>query len=261
VKAILQRGALAAYGALARAGIMRKTWARHVFHSAYSLYKTLVEAGPVDQLKEFVSAGSTVVDVGANVGFFTLKFARWVGEQGCVIAIEPDVENFETLALKVSAADLKHGVRLHRAAAVAEAGSIRLKRNELHPGDHRITFRAEGTVVPAITIDDVLAEAGTPRVSLVKIDVQGAEMLVIEGAKRTLEKIQPALFVEVDDRALRDFGSSAHALVTRIEGAGYEMHELAKAGPPRKISHDKLFADLRTRSYIDVLFLPQTRSE
>ena len=75
-------------------------------------------------------------------------------------------------------------------------------------------------MVPAVTIDDLVAEAGARSISLVKIDVQGAEMLVLEGAKRTLGEMRPALFVEVDDRNLADFGlirSRAH----RAPGAGW----------------------------------------
>lgn len=255
MKAILQRAGLIAYAVLARTGIMRKAWARRGFLAVYSAYKTWIEAGPVDRLKELVPPGSTVVDVGANVGFFTMKFARWVGEQGCVIAIEPDLENCEMLALKVRAVDMERRVRLHRAAASAKAGSVRLQRNELHPGDHRISFGGDGMIVPAVTVDDVVAEA-SGSVSLIKIDVQGAEMLVLEGAKRTLDTMRPALFVEVDDRNLVNFGSSAQALVTHIQRAGYETYELANDPPPRKLSHDKLFAALGARAYIDVLFLP-----
>jgi FkbM family methyltransferase len=256
MKEIVQQVGLALYGALARTGIMKQVWARRVFLTAYSAYKAWIEAGPVDRLRDLVPPGSTVVDVGANVGFFTLKFACWVGEQGLVIAIEPDLENFETLAAKIAAAGFESRVRLHNAAASAQAGSVRLQRNELHPGDHRITFGAQGITVPAVTIDDLVAEAGAQSVSLVKIDVQGAEMLLLEGAKRTLEQMRPALFVEVDDRNLVHFGSSAHALVAHLQRAGYEMHELANNGPPRKLSHNELFANLQTRSYIDVLFLP-----
>ena len=240
---------------------MKQAWARRVFLAAYSVYKARIEAGPVDRLKEFVPPGSTTVDVGANVGFFTLKFARWVGEQGCVIAIEPDIENFDALAAKVAATGAESRVRLHKAAAAAEAGSVRFERNELHPGDHRISFGVEGIVVPAVTVDELVMEPGIPSVSLMKIDVQGAEMLVLEGAKRTLCKMRPALFVEVDDRNLGNLGSSAHALVTHLEQAGYEMHELANDGPPRKLSHDGLFANLQTRSYVDVLFLSASNSD
>ena len=252
----LQQALLASYGVLVRTGIMRQAWARRLFLAAYSVYKARIEAGPVDRLKEFVPPGSTVVDVGANVGFFTLKFARWVGEHGCVIAIEPDIENFGTLAAKVTAAGLERRVRLHQAAAAAEAGSVRLRRNELHPGDHQITFGTRGMLVPAVTVDDLISGAGVRPVSLVKIDVQGAEMLVLQGAKRTLNKMRPALFVEVDDGALRRFSSSAHALITHIETTGYEIHKLAKNGPARKLSRDGLLTNLRTSSYLDILFLP-----
>jgi hypothetical protein len=79
---------------------MKQAWARRAFLTAYSGYKTWIEAGPIDRLKDFVLPRSAVVDVGANIGFFTLKFARWVGEQGCVIAIEPDLVNFEGACCK-----------------------------------------------------------------------------------------------------------------------------------------------------------------
>jgi FkbM family methyltransferase len=256
MKEILQHAGLAAYRLLARTGIMKRAWARRAFLAAYSAYKAWIEAGPVDRLKDIVPPGSTVVDVGANIGFFTLKFARWVGEQGLVIAIEPDLENFETLTAKIAAAGVEHRVQAHQAAAAGESGAVRFQRNELHPGDHRITLGAGGMMVSAVTVDDLVAESGARPVSLVKIDVQGAEMLVLKGAKRTLEQMRPALFVEVDDCNLVDLGSSAHALVAHLEQAGYEAHELAKYGPFRKLSHDRLFGDLGTRSYIDVLFLP-----
>jgi len=256
MKKILQHAGLMGYGALARTGILKHPWARRLFLAAYSAYKTWIESGPVDRLKNLVAPGSTVVDVGANVGFFTLKFASWVGEQGQVIAIEPDVENFETLAAKVGAAGLERRVRLHQAAATAEAGYVHLQRNELHPGDHRITLGGGGIVVPAVTVDDLVAAAGVESVSLVKIDVQGAEMLVLAGAERTLAKVRPALFVEVDDDALRSFGSSACALVAHVEGAGYDMYRLVRDGSPRKLSHERLFASLKGGSYTDVLFLP-----
>ena len=265
----MQHTLLTAYAALARTGIMRQAWARRAFLAAYSGYKTWIEAGPVDRLREFVPAGSTVVDVGANVGFFTMKFALWVGEQGRVIAVEPDRENFEVLAAKVKKAGLQDRVRLHQAAAAAETGSVRLRRNELHPGDHRISFHPEGIPVPAVTSANgsvAVAPAPAPpaaaaprSVSLVKIDVQGAEMLVLKGAKRMLDQLHPALFVEVDDRALRHFGSSAEALLEHMQRSGYKTHELVENGPPRELSHHRLFASLKTRSYIDVLFLPGRR--
>ncbi len=80
-------------------------------------------------------------------------------------------------------------------------------------------------------------------------------MLVLEGGRRTLSKMRPALFVEIDDDALRKFGSSAEVLVTHLQDAGYEMHELIKSGPPRLLPRDRLLAQLTSGSYLDVLFI------
>jgi FkbM family methyltransferase len=256
VQGLLQEALLAAYGVAARTGIMRHPLAQRVFLAAYSVYKARIEAGPIDRLQEFIPAGSTVIDVGANVGFFTRRFARWVGDQGRVIAIEPDTENFAALSAKLAASGLDRRVQLHRAAATAEAGFVHLERNELHPGDHRISFGAHGSMVPAVAIDDLVREAEVASIALIKIDVQGAEMLVLEGTRRTLAEMQPVLFLEVDDSALRSFGSSASEVVTYVEEAGYEMHELTKDGPPRKLSRDRLLAEATAHSYTDVLFLP-----
>ena len=61
------------------------------------IYKQYFEAGPIDRLQEFVPSGSLVIDVGANVGFFSLRFAKWVGKGGKVISIEPEDRNYNRL--------------------------------------------------------------------------------------------------------------------------------------------------------------------
>ena len=162
ITATLQRAGLIAHGGVARTGIMKQRWARCLFLPVYSAYKTWVESGPVDRLRDFVEPGSTVVNVRANVGFFTLKSASWVGERGKVIAIEPDLENFETLAAKVGAGGLERRVRLHHAAASAEAGFVHLLRNEPHPGDHR-SGPADGTTPTLRAVTGLMRRCGSTR--------------------------------------------------------------------------------------------------
>src|SRR5665213_2879020 len=67
------------------------------FLAFYALYKEYFEAGPIDRLREFVPAGCLVIDVGANVGFFSIRFAKWVGDGGKVISIEPEDRNYSHL--------------------------------------------------------------------------------------------------------------------------------------------------------------------
>src|SRR4051812_10950886 len=83
-------------------GLLSHPCGRATLAWAYLVYKRWFEAKDVEALQEFVRLGSTVVDVGANIGFFTIYFARWAGRNGCVVAIEPELQNLRTLRRRVS---------------------------------------------------------------------------------------------------------------------------------------------------------------
>lgn len=256
MKKALQSIALKSYGALAQTGVMKWPPARRVFLIFYAAYKTWIESGPVERLHEYVPAGSLVIDIGANVGFFTLKFARWVGASGKVIAVEPDEENFVYLTTMIAKAHHASRVSAHHGAAAAKDGVLRLHRNELHPGDHRLALDGRGIEIPAFAIDSLVESDDAARVSLIKIDVQGAEMMVLNGAWRTIEASRPALFVELDDTALRDFGSSAADILDALEARNYLAYRLLPKGEPRRLSRETILDNV-ANDYIDVLFLPR----
>jgi FkbM family methyltransferase len=258
VRKLLQGAGLLAYRALAKSGVLSNGRARGLFLKAYALYKRVLEAGPVDELRRFVDPGTVVVDVGANVGFFTLSFAEWVGPTGRVIAVEPDRENFEALERAIADSGKASRVGALRAVAAEKPGSLFLERNELHPGDHKIAVAGAGIEVAAVSIDALVAETEPARVSLIKIDVQGAEMKVLAGAARALAVHRPALFVEIDERALRHFGASPDELVSFLENLGYRMHRLCAGGATPVLDRGGLRADIERRGYVDVLFLLQS---
>jgi FkbM family methyltransferase len=255
MRARLIQSFLSLYERASKTRLLDNALGRRAFESAYLGYKLLIEAGPVAQLQSVVAPGSTVIDVGANIGFFALRFGRWVGPEGRVIAIEPERRNMAALRRRVQAARLNGVVECVQAAAADRAGEVRLAVNPAHPGDHRIA--EDGERVPAVTIDDLTA--GDPRkVALVKIDVQGAEMLVLAGARRVLETHHPALFVEVDDGALTRFGSSSAELIEKLATLGYTGHTLTRRGIGAAEAPDALTAG-SSDTYRDVLFLPEAR--
>jgi hypothetical protein len=90
---------------------------------------------------------------------------------------------------------------------------------------------------------------------LIKIDVQGAESMVLAGSRTVLEKDRPALFVEVDDEGLRGFGSSAGELFETLAGLGYEPYRLTRRGIEPVSDPKALLAETAGGSYADVLFL------
>lgn len=250
----LQRALLWLYRCLRQTPLLRSRWGRRAFEEAYLAYK-FVEAGPIAQLKPYVAADSWVIDVGANIGMFTGRFVEWTGLGGRVIAIEPEAANFASLTRRLSApVDQKRLIAVE-AVAAEESGQLRLEINPDHPGDHRIG--PGGVPIQAVTLDELLAQHGDPPVSLIKIDVQGAELRVLRGATAVLRRCHPALFIEVDDLAMQKQAASATELLDFLGTFGYRPYRLSRFGPPEPVAAH----GLGVSGYEDVLFLGHSGSQ
>jgi FkbM family methyltransferase len=253
MRSTIQAGLIRMYELIQSTGLLSTGPGEWAFRSVYTGYKRFLEAGHVEPLRLLIHPGTSVVDVGANLGFFTLKFARWVRDGGKVIAIEPESVNYRRLSRAVIAAGMSHVVDTVQAAATEKSGEVGLIVNRLHPGDHRIGDG--GVQVPAVTIDDLLAARGWPPVSLIKIDVQGAESRVLAGAGETLRALHPALFIEVCDEALRLCQSSAERLLTELHGRGYWAYRTTREGISGRLPPSQALLSHKMRSYVDLLFL------
>ncbi len=251
----IRDSAVRLFALVAKLGIHRLPMFDRIFRVLYMAYKRHFEAGPIERLQEFVPNGSLVIDVGANVGFFSLRFARWVGGDGEVISIEPEDHNYETLVRTLKLENRFGNVRTLKAVAAAASGTMLLEINELHPADHKLSRDGTGVPVEAVRLDDLVQHKSARRPSLVKIDVQGAEMLVLQGAADILKLAAPALFVELQEEGLKKFGTSVAAILDHLSQCGYEPYWLARSGPHAKASPAEIHAKTAGSGYVDVLFL------
>jgi FkbM family methyltransferase len=146
-----------------------------------------------------VRAGDRCVDVGANVGVHTVRLAKLVGQDGEVIAIEPNPEVMQRAQRNAVLNGLTN-VRVVNAAADDRAGEMRLYRPS--PWDtnrarasllHHPYLTGATTTVPAVTVDDISAGE---RVALIKIDVEGHESAVVLGAAKTIARNAPSIIFE-----------------------------------------------------------------
>jgi len=147
-------------------------------------------------LRPALRAGSTFVDVGANVGFHTFQAASLVGPGGSVVALEPSSENCRLLQLSKLenhadnvvimplALDRAPGVRYLTSHVGTNAGLIPDARDDLLAG--------RGTPIYATTLDDI----APPKIDALKVDVEGAEFRVLDGARRTLRRDKPVIVME-----------------------------------------------------------------
>src|SRR5258708_37429120 len=233
-QSLIKNSAVQLFALAAKLGIQRLPMFERIFLVLYAGYKRHFEAGPIERLQEFIPEGSLVIDVGAMGGFFALRSAKWVGLRGEVVAIEPEDRNYQALIAALKREGLSGRVRAMKAVAAATAGTMFLEINQLHPADHKLSRDGTGVPVEAVRLDDLVLEKGILRPSLVKIDVQGAEMLVLQGAADILELSAPALFVELQEEGLKKFGTSVAAILDHLSQCGYEPYWLMRAGPHLK---------------------------
>src|ERR1700676_2391588 len=250
-QSLIKNSAVQLFALAAKLGVHRLPVFERVFLVLYAAYKRHFEAGPIERLQEFIPEGSLVIDVGANVGFFALRFAQWVGVGGEVVAIEREDRNYQALLAALKREGLSGRVRAMKAVAAASAGPMFLEINQLHPADHKLSRDGTGVAVEAVRLDDLVSDKGVLRPALVKIDVQGAEMLVLQGASDILKISKPALFVELHDEGLKRFDTSVSAILDHLSQRGYEAYWLMRKGPHPKAGAAEIHARVAQIGYVD----------
>lgn len=167
-------------------------------------YVTLIHGGferaELAAALSLARTGTTAFDVGSNVGMFAVVMAGAVGEGGSVVAVEPDPTNVRRLRANLARNSIANA-RIIEAAATNHDGSLLL-----HLADDP-AYHSVGTVmhsrqstkavsVAAVRLDVIWHKAGEPVVSIIKIDVEGAELPVLEGTRQILAMHHPALLLE-----------------------------------------------------------------
>jgi FkbM family methyltransferase len=168
-------------------------FSRHVMLDGYwEIWLTLFFA-------RTVTPGMTVMDVGANLGYYTLLLGDAVGSSGHVIAIEPVPLTNELLKKTIDLNGMGGRVRLVTAAAAGcGTSNVAMLVPENEPKNAAIIATPlDGAIqVPAISIDELTR--GLPRLDLVKIDAEGAEQVIIDGMRKTIKRLRPNLLLEVN---------------------------------------------------------------
>jgi FkbM family methyltransferase len=165
------------------------------------------EAAEIEAARARVRPGTTAIDVGANVGIFTVPLALAVGAAGRVIAVEPAPDNVAALRRNIALNNLGN-VDVHPIALAAEPGEV-LLRLGADPAFHstatvvRSRDAADATLVRAQTLDTLWREAGSPEVSFLKIDTEGAEHAVLTGAPELLGTCRMPILLEAKDEQRR----------------------------------------------------------
>jgi FkbM family methyltransferase len=187
--------------------------------------------------------GMVVVDVGANIGLFSAVAASIVGRTGRVVAVEPEARNCAFIHRTLQRNGFTQ-VEVVQAAVAARCGAGELFLNEENKADHRI-FAAgsrdprRSVAVELLTLDELVARQGLPRVDVLKMDIQGAEGAAFEGMPQVLrDNHDIVVLMEFWPWGLRQAGSDPAALLRAWRELGFGVVDLDGDGRRLVPVHD-----------------------
>jgi FkbM family methyltransferase len=179
--------------------------------------------------KEFCKPGATVVDVGANVGLYTLIAASAVGSSGQVIAIEPHRQSFQFLQQTISKNQFHHVVAFNVAAGDSRR-QITLFTTDENKADSRIYgdgISRQEITTDMVDLDSLLDQNGIENVQLIKMDIQGAEALAVRGMKKTIARNPDlTIFTEFWPWGIQEAGGSPIEFLYGLQEAGFNLHAI-----------------------------------
>ena len=225
-------------------------------------------------VQRLLRPGMTVLDIGAHHGLYTLLASNCVGPRGRVIAFEPSPRECRRLAKHVR---LNHcsNAEIEACALGKESGEADLFVVEgfrdwgnslLPPAVPEPTRKVR---VPIRRLDDLLAARGIKQVDFIKLDAEGGELAVVEGARRLLQTApRPAILAEVEDVRTRPWGYPAREIMQLLARWNFRWFALSEIGTlypasPDEDSYDANFValpDERTEEFQRVLSEPRDRS-
>lgn len=199
------------------------------------------EKETVSFLSSIVINGDIVYDIGANIGYYTLVLSKLVGETGRIHAFEPSFREFSILADNLQLNHLHNGY-LNQLAVTDHSGMMEMSvmddpafgaYNTLGKPTHRkvenSTIRKE--IVRGMALDDYCSAYPTQKPSIIKIDVEGAELDVLRGGRKLLSQDDsPLLVIEVCEATLRGLDVTPDKVIKMLQDYGYDLFSIHPQG-------------------------------
>jgi FkbM family methyltransferase len=172
-------------------------------------------------LRGLCDQGDTVLDVGANIGVLLTELAQAVGPRGKVFGFEPAPSRLAKCRQMIKALNLDWVQVSSSALGAGERKASLHIRDSKNLGMTQLSLEADDqNSVQIATLDSFVQAQDLKQLDLIKIDVEGFETQVLQGAQKTLAKFKPVLFIEVDQTNLAHFNSSPQELISLVQAAG-----------------------------------------
>ena len=218
-----------------------------LYKKIYFIYKSFKDRSEVVLLEKWIKPGNCVVDIGANIGFYSSIFSRLVGNGGSVHVFEPDEQNFKYL--KHVCAKFKN-IRFNKIAVSDSNGPIDLYTSRRLNTDNRsYSFKGHGKIHKgkSVRFDDYIKDRF--EVDFIKMDIQGAEYSALKGMERTLIKNNDiVLLMEYWPEGLKEQGVTVDMMTSFFEKMGMNIH-VVENNRIKKLSSRKILKYKTYKNY------------
>lgn len=208
-----------------------------IYQKCYFIYKGFSDRQKLEKLSRIIKPGMQILDIGANIGYYTIFFSRLVGKQGRVYAFEPEPLNFSYL--KRNTRNINN-IILNNLAVSENSGEISLYCSDLSNVDAQTYDSGENRralTVKCVSIDDYFPNA--QKVDLVKLDIQGYEYFAIKGMVNTLANSAGVVLAgEFWPYGLKKSGVEPRQLIELLEKMNFEIE--FERGYPREELYKKV---------------------
>lgn len=237
---------------------------RDISLSPHILLDGFWEPSTGNVLRSIIKPGMVVVDVGANMGYFSLLMASLTGPDGKLVAFEANPEVFRHLSRNLEINGYRRFADCQMTAVMSKAGSMVFKRLRDHMGSSGFYLTEEiapmyhdkldEITVPCISLDEYFADENS-YIDVIKIDVEGAETEVIAGARKVLERSpRPQIVMEYTPGAEGRGGNMA--AIEMLVGMGFQMWGIGDDSTIRSVT----FADLESAQDLMMLYMKRVGS-
>lgn len=191
--------------------------------------------------KKFVKKGGTVLDIGADIGYYTLLTGKLVGENGKVFAFEPDPSDFNLLKKNIAVNGYKNITPVNKAVS-NRSGKAQFSLTISSIGNVYTDIEEKLITVDTITLDEFFKDY-SGKIDLIKMDIEGAEGKALQGMFNLLKKNENIIIItEYHPRHLKRLGTKPENYLDMLEEHGFVIHH---------INEDKKKLELLDRNYLE----------
>lgn len=214
----------------------RSIWLRHFYKYEKDVEKVI---------RDILGKGDVFIDIGANVGYFSVIASRIVGENGKVHSLEAIPKLCGLLSESIAINNIRN-IKVLNNAAYSENRKIMFHsmKNSAFSYISKDNTSDNPIEVDAITLDSLIDKIG--KVDVMKIDVEGAEMDVLLGGEKLIRRYKPKIVMEVLDWSLQRFNYSSKDVLSFLRDIGYKAYDLKR----NLIKSDRI-----TSNYVNILFI------